>query len=70
MSMREKERKSQLFTLRVWPEELGDGRVEWRGRVQRVVSGEGVYFHDWEAMMAFLLKTLEVEGPQQEQDEG
>jgi hypothetical protein len=23
---------SQLFTVRLWAEDLGDGRIEWRGR--------------------------------------
>ena len=58
MIPRHNDKSSQLFTLRVWPEELSEGRVEWRGKIQRVVDGETLYFHDWEAMMSFLLKTL------------
>lgn len=45
---------SSLFTVRVWPEELEDGRVEWRGKVQSVPSGETLYFRDWDTMMAFI----------------
>ena len=56
--LRHDEKGSQLFTLRVWPEGLEEGRLEWRGKLQRVVGGETFYFHDWEAMMSFLLKTL------------
>ena len=59
MAMRPNEPKSQLFTLRVWPEELDEGRVEWRGKLQRVVDGESAYFNNWDAMMSFLLKTLD-----------
>ena len=36
-----------LFTVRVWQEDLGDGGVEWRGKIQDVVSGESRYFRDW-----------------------
>lgn len=59
MILRPNDKHSQLFTLRVWPEEIADGHTEWRGKIQRVVDGETLYFHDWEAMMAFLLHTLE-----------
>lgn len=55
--------KSHLFTLRVWPEEIAEGQLEWRGKIQCVVGGETFYFRDWEAMMAFLLRTLQAEMP-------
>ena len=45
---------SQLFMLRMWPEDLGGGQVEWRGRVQHVASGEARYFHDWATLEAFV----------------
>ncbi|HET9493033.1 MAG TPA: hypothetical protein VFR15_02265 [Chloroflexia bacterium] len=57
--LRQNEYRSELFTLRVWPEEITGGQVEWRGKIQRVTSGESTYFHSWEAMMSFLLTTLE-----------
>ncbi len=60
MILRQGDKRSQLFTLRVWPEGLDEGRVEWRGKIQHVVGGETLYFHDWEAMMSFLLQTLEI----------
>lgn len=44
--------------MRLWPEELGDGQVEWRGKVQHVSSGEVHYFRDWPTLLAFLLKHL------------
>jgi len=46
--------RSQLFTVRIWPEDLGDGRAEWRGRVQHVLSGEAHYFREWPALIAAL----------------
>jgi len=31
---------SRLFTVRFWPKDLGEGQVDWRGKVQHVFSGE------------------------------
>jgi hypothetical protein len=31
---------TQLFTVRVWREDLGAGQTEWRGEVHEVLSGE------------------------------
>jgi hypothetical protein len=50
--------RSYLFTLRFWPEEAEGGRVDWRGKLQQVSSGETIYFRDWEALVGFLHKTL------------
>jgi hypothetical protein len=50
--------RSELFTLRVWREDLGEGRVEWRGKVQHVMSGETRYFRDWQTLVAFIQETL------------
>lgn len=59
MILRQNDKSSQLFTLRVWPEEISVGHTEWRGKIQHVVDGETLYFHNWESMMSFLLKTLD-----------
>lgn len=48
-------RETRLFTLRMWREEIGDGRAEWRGKVQALPEGEAAYFRDW----AGLVKELE-----------
>jgi hypothetical protein len=52
---------SHLFMLRMWPEDLGGGQTDWRGKVQHVNSGEVRYFRDWPTLEAFveglLLKT-------------
>jgi hypothetical protein len=50
--------QSQLFTVRLWAEDLGDGRMEWRGKVQHVVSGEVHYFREWPTLIAWLVAML------------
>ena len=45
---------SHLFTVRVWREELGDGNIEWRGKVQYALSGEARYFREWTELIAFV----------------
>lgn len=45
---------SHLFTVRVWREEMGNGRVEWRGKVQHALSGEARYFREWAELIAFV----------------
>lgn len=50
--------RSHLFTVRLWAEEIGNGQIEWRGRVQHVASGEAHYFRDWPTLIAHLLKIL------------
>ncbi|HNS50149.1 MAG TPA: hypothetical protein PKO09_03120 [Anaerolineae bacterium] len=52
------ERQPHVFTLRLWPEDLGDGRVDWRGKIQHLNSGEVRYFRDWPALEAFLDELL------------
>jgi len=51
--------RSELFTVRLWREYLGDGRVEWRGKVQHVTSGEARYFRDWPMLVARIQEILE-----------
>ena len=50
--------QSHLFTVRLWAEDLGDGRAEWRGQVQHVLSGETRYFREWPALIAWLVTML------------
>lgn len=49
---------SQMFTLRMWLEDLGCGQVAWRGSVQHVNSGEARYFRDWPTLEAFVEELL------------
>jgi len=53
-----RDRPSQLFTVRLWLEELGNGAVEWRGNVQHVSSGQRRYFREWPALVAALQEML------------
>jgi hypothetical protein len=52
-------RRPQLFTLRVWQEDLSEGRTEWRGQLRHVTSGQTRYFRDWQALIPLLLRLLE-----------
>ena len=56
---------SHLFTVRVWLDEPAEGHIGWRGKVQHVLSGETRYFRDWPALLAFLSKTLALDGEAQ-----
>jgi len=51
---RQSAQKSHLFMLRVWLEDLGNGQMDWRGKVQHVNSGEVRYFRDWRALESFV----------------
>lgn len=50
--------QSHLFTLRVWEEALGEGKAEWRGRLQEVASGETLFFRDWPGLIATLRRLI------------
>ena len=52
------QRDSHLFTVRLWMQDLGDRRAEWRGKVQHVTSGEAHYFRDWDVLIALLKAML------------
>jgi hypothetical protein len=56
--------RSHLFTVRLWTEALDEGRVERRGRVQHLLSGERRFFRDWSTLVGHLEAKL------QELDEG
>ncbi len=50
---------SHLFTVRLWSQDLGDGRTEWRGKVQHVLSGETHYFRAWAELVERLASIVE-----------
>ncbi len=60
--------QSLLFTVRVWLEDLGEGRTEWRGKVQHTLSGEARYFRDWSTLIAHIQEMLGGD-PQAAQDQ-
>ncbi|MCC7357834.1 MAG: ester cyclase [Anaerolineales bacterium] len=47
-----------IFTIRIWNEDLGDGKTEWRGKVQSANSREARYFRDEGLLFAFLREQL------------
>ena len=49
---------SHLFTLRLWEETLGEGKAEWRGRVQALASGETAFFRDWPGLVTTLTRLI------------
>lgn len=62
---------SQLFTIRLWVEELDEQRREYRGQVKHVVTGLTRNFRDWSDLQAFLIGTLdEHKGGIHGQDDG
>ncbi|MBE2220818.1 MAG: hypothetical protein IAF02_04725 [Anaerolineae bacterium] len=48
----------QLFVLRLWRVPLGNGRYEWRGRLQHAQTNEVRHFRDWPALIPSLLAML------------
>ncbi len=50
--------QNHLFTLRVWQAEVGEGQMEWRGKLQHVVSGQTHYFRNWPALILYLGEML------------
>lgn len=44
--------RAPLFTLRLWCERVGGGRVEWRGVVQNVLTRETFTFRTWNDFIA------------------
>jgi len=53
--------RSQLFSVRVWREELAENQHEWRGKVQHVASGEASYFRDWDGLLMYLKEMLSLD---------
>ena len=47
-------KRSHLFMLRLWLEDLGRGQFDWRAKIQYVSSGEARYLRDWPALEAFI----------------
>lgn len=51
--------QTNLFIVRVWLEKMGDGKSEWRGKVQHVLSGQVRYFRGWPMLEKLLLEMLD-----------
>ena len=50
--------RTRLFMVRVWQEDLGEGKNEWRGKVQCVSRGEVRYFREWQTLITYLQNML------------
>jgi len=46
--------QTELFTVRIWREEINNKQWEIRGRVRHVSSGECRHFRSWDDLRAFL----------------
>ncbi len=46
--------RSHMFTLRVWVEDLGNGRFEYRGTLKHVLTGETHHFRSWPTLIRLL----------------
>lgn len=51
--------QTNLFIVRVWLEKMGEGKSEWRGKVQHVLSGQVRYFRGWPMLEKLLLEMLD-----------
>ncbi len=52
------------FLIRLWPEDLGNGEVEWRGKAQDLATGDSSYFRDWPGLVAAVQRMLEDQSKQ------
>ena len=51
--------RSQLFTIRIWLEELDRTTVELRGQVRHVATGSTQHFREWSDLQEFLASHIE-----------
>lgn len=54
--------RSHLIIMRVWAEDLGEGKLEWRGRVQHSPGGNTQYFRDLKSL-APLIESMLAQAP-------
>jgi len=45
---------SRLFIVRIWTEDLGGGRSEWRAFIRHVPGGESRYVRSWKDLEDFI----------------
>jgi hypothetical protein len=63
MEQEQQHPRPYLFTLRLWQEELGQGEVEWRGRIQNVAGGDTTFFRDWPNLVSTLQRLVATTAP-------
>jgi hypothetical protein len=59
-------RRSQLFAVRLWKEQVAGGS-EYRGSVRDVVSGAFRGFRNWSDLAAFMIERVEEDDPGQKE---
>ncbi len=52
--MTAEQERSQMFTLRVWVEDVGNGRIEYRGTIKHILTGETHHFRDYPTLIHHL----------------
>lgn len=57
--MSEADRKTHLFSLRVWAEPVENNKQEWRGKLQALPQGEAHYFRGWADLLQRLKTVLD-----------
>jgi hypothetical protein len=55
-------KRSAYFVLNVWEEELSGGRVEWKGEILDVDSGQTRRFEDWPDLVDLIAGALGTDG--------
>ncbi|MCA9955848.1 MAG: hypothetical protein H6657_24370 [Ardenticatenaceae bacterium] len=54
---------SHMFTLRVWVEDVGNGRFEYRGTLKHVLTGETHHFRGWPPLIRQLEDVFKLNQP-------
>ena len=54
---------SRLFIVRIWTEDLGGGRSEWRAFIRHVPGGESRYVRTWDDLQSFIGRFTEPPEP-------
>ncbi len=66
MNEKQEGTRSQMFTLRVWVEDVGNAcaepsrssRIEYRGTLKHILSGETHHFRDWATLTQLIEKFM------------
>ncbi len=60
---------SQLFTLRLWVEDVGNGRSEFRGTLKHVLTCETHHFRDWTTLTQLIEASMATASKSRQTDE-
>lgn len=59
--------RSQLFTVRLWYEQVDAGQQEVRMQAKHILTGETRYFREWSLLVAYLTSKLDALGVEDSQ---